>query len=315
MVNDSQRLVPAQYSAGRGDQRLDFVTWSRFLADKNVRSLLDAQTDREVEIDLGGFKYVNVEGVTCLLALAQHLGLSRRHVVYLRVPATDDIADQLDTLGFYETEPTGLRVLSPAQHRPRWRAKSPAIRSSIRELTPTTIYNVQAEVDKRFMSSAFLEAIDLSALSESAEFARDLADAVQEMLRNVLQHSEVRRGFIGFQKIGDFKLQFVIADWGQGIHRSFATGSPGPEGARVVEAVLHRFAFPDRPGLFTVARAVAQWGGSLALRTGGTLLQYRSDRREIVDDAVAAEIKQLRPERVSQFPGVQCSVSFDVPRG
>ncbi|WP_134665894.1 MULTISPECIES: DUF4325 domain-containing protein [unclassified Amycolatopsis] len=112
--------------------------------------------------------------------------------------------------------------------------------------------------------------------------------SLYEVLDNVLEHAQTRRGFFCMQHLSASKrLAFCIADAGIGIHRSFATGRGHHKPRTATDAISlaiqrQTTSTDDRRGngLYGLAEVIRQNGGQLEISSGRGFLRLSSGHEE-----------------------------------
>lgn len=295
--------------------RLDWLTIRRTLEASKLRSALRTR-DRRLIFELDGFDYLNGDGLLMLLMLGRFLVSEHKVRAILVLPGSEKQQEILRDRGFLRL----ARHIFQVEGR-RWLEASELegavdtgdVFDSLYIIQKETAAHLLQGVTRALNEPVFLEKLDLEPTGESREYARDLARAVEEIVKNVIQHSGVERGLLIIEELGNFAFRLTLGDMGVGLRSTVRKNFP-PKGELdpVRQAILHRY-FNPSPGIFTVLSTVARWGGRFEIRSENLGFDFKSAQPRLRIDfgELAEEVRERGCEHWPFLPGVQYRIQFE----
>ncbi|WP_119324955.1 ATP-binding protein [Capsulimonas corticalis] len=223
-------------------------------------------------IDLRNVQFVDPGGMTCLWA-AVHALRARRQDVTLLMPRSADVLSYMDRMGFFRRMvEEGVACSSRSFTEWSHSRNSPALL----ELT-----RIQADDEISVIISTILDRMQQileSQLGYSTRVISDLATALTEACRNVVDHSS-GTGVAAVQtyvRSGTREVRISVSDCGDGIRSTLVEQYPELARAGDAEAIVmalrkrrSRFRDHDRGlGLYRIKQIVREHSGVLHIRSG-----------------------------------------------
>jgi hypothetical protein len=223
-----------------------------------------------VEIDLTGLRFIDPAGLVSLAVIAERATLVGRPVRFRR-PANDGVANYLKRMRLGEQ----LAVLDVAYDLPQVQERRLGHR-----LVELRRFDGEAGLDT--VAAALVQ----SYVDDHPELVQPLYAALDEMARNVLEHSTRSHGYVALQRYdnrGD--ISFAVGDSGIGLRERLAEAVPVPDDrTAIVRAAQVHVTSIGRPGrgrgINRVIGITGEHRGSVTLMSGAASGTFRRGRQE-----------------------------------
>ena len=211
-----------------------------------------------VRIDLTGLKFIDPAGLVSLAVIAERAMLQRRPV-HFQKPAGGDVANYLTRMRLGEQ----LAGLDVAHDLPHVRERRLGHR-----LVELRRFDGEAGLDT--VAAALVQTY----VDDHPELIQPLYAALDEMARNVLEHSTRSHGYVALQRYdhrGD--ISFAVGDSGIGLRQRLAEAVPVPDDrTAIVRAAQVHVTSIGRPGrgrgISRVIGITGEHRGSVTLISG-----------------------------------------------
>jgi hypothetical protein len=271
----------------------------------------------DLAFSLHGFRYLNLDGLVQFLCLCEALSRSGLPPV-VSLPSEADQQRILVESGFIRAARGVARLQGPRfvdwdfEEGLRFNLGRPFI---TRFITATGVSLLQDAIDQFFLSHTLLQTLGVDPSSEDGwTWAPAFTRAVSEVLKNVLEWSGVESGFIGVETIPSTLVRLVVADTGIGVERSLSDQRSPILGLDPLKfALLYRYYYGEKPGLFTVLQTAKRWGGEFIVRSGDSQIKMNFSAGPAADEKLMADVRAQAPGRVPFLPGLQIRVDFQIP--
>jgi hypothetical protein len=218
-----------------------------------------------VEIDLTGLKFIDPAGLVSLAVIAERATLLHRPVRF-RKPEGGDVANYLTRMRLGE-QLTGLDVVNDL---PQVRERRLGHR-----LVELRRFDGEAGLDT--VAAALVQTY----VDDHPELIQPLYAALDEMARNVLEHSTRSHGYVALQRYdhrGD--ISFAVGDSGIGLRERLAAVFPVPDDrTAIVRAAQVNVTSIGRPGrgrgISRVIGITGEHRGSVTLISGAASGTFR----------------------------------------
>jgi hypothetical protein len=221
--------------------------------------------DGTVELDLTGLRFVDPAGLVSIAVVAEH-AVSLARSVRFRGPKDRDVASYLTRMRLGEQ----LTALGVEHDLPDARERRQGHR-----LVELRRFDGEAGLD------AVAAALVLTYVDDRPELVQPLYAALDEMARNVIEHSTRSHGFVALQRYDTRRdIAFAVGDSGIGLRRRLATRIDVPDDrAAVVAAAQVHVTSIGRPGRGRgIGRVIDITGahrGSVTLLSGAAAGTFR----------------------------------------
>lgn len=211
-----------------------------------------------VRIDLTGLKFIDPAGLVSLAVIAERAMLQRRSV-HFHKPAGGDVANYLTRMRLGE-QLAGLDVVHDLPH-----VRERRLGHRLVEL-------------RRFDGEAGLDTVAAALVqtyvNDHPELIQPLYAALDEMARNVLEHSTRSHGYVALQRYDNRgEISFAVGDSGIGLRERLAEAVPVPDDrTAIVRAAQVHVTSIGRPGrgrgISRVIGITGEHSGSVTLVSG-----------------------------------------------
>ena len=234
------------------------VNTSGVLTYDDIGGHLRPSSTGPVEIDLSGLKFIDPAGLVSLAVVAERAKLLGLPVLF-RKPAGGDVANYLKRMRLGDQ----LEALDVAHDLPLVQERRLGHR--LVEL-------------RRFDGEAGLDTVAATLVQnyvdDHPELVQPLYAALDEMARNVLEHSTRSHGYVALQRYDNRRdISFAVGDSGIGLRRRLAEAVPVPDDrTAIVRAAQVHVTSIGRPGrgrgISRVIGITGEHRGSVTLISG-----------------------------------------------
>ena len=234
------------------------VNTSGVLTYDDIGGHLRPSSTGPVEIDLSGLKFIDPAGLVSLAVVAERAKLLGLPVLF-RKPAGGDVANYLKRMRLGDQ----LEALDVAHDLPQVQERRLGHR--LVEL-------------RRFDGEAGLDTVAATLVQnyvdDHPELVQPLYAALDEMARNVLEHSTRSHGYVALQRYDNRRdISFAVGDSGIGLRRRLAEAVPVPDDrTAIVRAAQVHVTSIGRPGrgrgISRVIGITGEHRGSVTLISG-----------------------------------------------
>jgi len=211
-----------------------------------------------VEIDLSGLKFIDPAGLVSLAVVAERAKLLGLPVLF-RKPAGGDVANYLKRMRLGEQ----LEALDVAHDLPQVQERRLGHR-----LVELRRFDGEEGLDT--VAATLVQ----SYVDDHPELVQPLYAALDEMARNVLEHSTRSHGYVALQRYDNRRdISFAVGDSGIGLRRRLAEAVPVPDDrTAIVRAAQVHVTSIGRPGrgrgISRVIGITGEHRGSVTLISG-----------------------------------------------
>ena len=211
-----------------------------------------------VEIDLSGLKFIDPAGLVSLAVVAERAKLLGLPVLF-RKPAGGDVANYLKRMRLGEQ----LEALDVAHDLPQVQERRLGHR-----LVELRRFDGEEGLDT--VAATLVQ----SYVDDHPELVQPLYAALDEMARNVLEHSTRSHGYVALQRYDNRRdISFAVGDSGIGLRRRLAQAVPVPDDrTAIVRAAQVHVTSIGRPGrgrgISRVIGITGEHRGSVTLISG-----------------------------------------------